>query len=267
MGNNLDTRQVRLFVSDIDGCLSEPYRPFRRDRLHELATLSAGVRIADDAAAMPPLSICSGRSYPYVEAMTQLLHLQAPVVFEAGGGMFDPVSARWFWHPDYTDDLDRQIREMRSWLTTDISPGTAMDLDHAKKTQASLAGPIEEEVFAAVPAVERRAQDQYPDLLVAHTHISIDVIPRTLNKANGMRWLAGRLGVALEEIAFIGDTNGDLPALEIVGFPFAPANATDGVKAAARFTTEGYVIDGVLEAYKWCAEHNQRLYNQSQIAT
>lgn len=267
MGNNLETRMVRLFVSDIDGCLSEPYRPFRRDRIHELAAMSAGITVANQVGAAPALSICSGRSYPYVEAMTQLLHLQTPVVFEAGGGMFDPVSARWFWHPDYTDDLDRQIREMRSWLTTDISPGTAMDLDHAKKTQASLAGPIADEVFAAVPLVEQRASEQYPDLLVAHTHISIDVIPRTLNKANGMRWLANELSVELEEIAFIGDTNGDLPALEIVGYPFAPANATDSVKEAARISTDGSVIDGVLEAYAWCTGHNERLLSESQIET
>ncbi|MDX1430744.1 MAG: HAD family hydrolase [Rhodothermales bacterium] len=198
--------------------------------------------------------------------MTQLLHLETPVVFEAGGGMFDPSVARWYWHPDFTEDLDRQIRDMREWLSKDVAAGTAMDLDHAKKTQASLAGPVADEVLAAVPVVERRAED-YPDLLVAHTHISIDVIPRSLNKANGMRWLAEKLGIALEEIGFIGDTNGDLPALEIVGYPFAPANATETVKAAARMTTGGQVIDGVLEAYRWCVTHNEELNERESPGT
>ena len=251
-------KPVRLFVSDIDGCLAEPYKPFRVDRLNELALLAS----ADGSAgrdAKPALSICSGRSYPYVEAMTQLLDLRTPVIFEAGGGMFDPVESRWYWHPDFTADLDRQIRELRRWLMKDVAPGTTLDLDHAKKTQASLAGPVAHEVFAAVPAVEEHVETGYPDLVVAHTHISIDVIPRALNKANGMRWLAEDLGLTLEEICFIGDTNGDLPALEIVGYAFAPANATLQVKEAADLVTGGSVIEGVLEAYRWCSSHNERI--------
>ncbi|MDX1741906.1 MAG: HAD family hydrolase, partial [Rhodothermales bacterium] len=250
---------VRLFVTDIDGCLSEPYQPFRLDRLSELASMVAGVGLEDQPPGPPALSICSGRAYPYVEAMTQLLGLRHAVVFEAGGGLFDPVKARWYWNPAFTGELAREIDEVQSWLVSEIMPGTQMGVDHSKKTQASLAGPIVEEVRAAVPRVEEFVDRNLPHLLVAHTDISIDVVPRTLNKASGMRWLADTLGVSLHEMAFIGDTNGDIPALELVGHSFAPSNATEAVRNTANITTSGAVIDGVIEAYGWCSRQNREI--------
>ncbi len=258
-GSFRSRRPIRLFVTDIDGCLSEPYQPFDLDRLRELAALAAGVGVEDHPSGPPALSICSGRAYPYVEAMTQLLGLRQAVVFEAGGGLFDPVKARWYWNPAFTDEISREIDEVQSWLIAEIMPGTHMGVDHSKKTQASLAGPIVDEVRAAVPRVEEFVDSSLPHLLVAHTDISIDVVPRSLNKASGMRWLADTVGVELDEMAFIGDTNGDIPALEIVGYSFAPANATEAVRNTARKTTDGAVIDGVLEAYRWCSNWNRMI--------
>ncbi len=173
--------------------------------------------------------------------------------------MFDPIKSRWLWHPAFSSNIEHEIADIRRWLLSEIAPGTAMDIDHAKKTQASLAGPIAEEVHAAVPRVEDYVANKHPDLIVAHTHISIDVIPRGLNKASGLRWLAEVCDVSLEQIGFIGDTNGDIPALDIVGYAFAPANATDEVKEIAHITTGGAVVDGVLEAYRWCAVRNEAL--------
>ena len=60
-----------------------------------------------------------------------------------------------------------------------------------------------------------------------------------------------------EEIAFIGDTSGDIEALEAVGFSFAPTNAVERVKDIVQIVTEGAVMDGVLEAYRWCVRHNE----------
>ena len=60
-------------------------------------------------------------------------------------------------------------------------------------------------------------------------------------------------------MAFIGDANGDLGALETVGYSFAPANATAEVKARVQLVTDGWGIDGVLEAYRWCLARNEAL--------
>ena len=64
-------------------------------------------------------------------------------------------------------------------------------------------------------------------------------------------------------MAFIGDSNGDLGALETVGYSFAPANATAEVRARVQVVTDGRGIDGVLEAYRWCLARNEALLKKA----
>lgn len=69
--------------------------------------------------------------------------------------------------------------------------------------------------------------------------------------------ICARLDVALDEVAYIGDDLPDLPILESVGWPCAPADAVPVVRAAARRVTlnpGGYgavreICDWVLEAH------------------
>ncbi|HEX7069182.1 MAG TPA: HAD family phosphatase, partial [Rhodothermales bacterium] len=85
---------IRLFVSDIDGCLSEAYRPYDIPAFSRLAAMVADAGGLGDKPGIPAFSLCSGRAFAYVEAMTQLLGISTPVLFEAGGGIFDPVAVR-----------------------------------------------------------------------------------------------------------------------------------------------------------------------------
>lgn len=244
---------VRLFISDIDGCLSEPYEPYDLERFVALAGLA---RAAEGMPGRPRFSLCSGRPFSYVEAMSQVLGLRAPVLFESGGGMFDPVAAQAAWSPAFTDDLAAQLDEVRSWFERDVLPGTGLRYDYGKRTQAGIIGPDRPEVARWVPRVERFVEERFPGLVVFHTPVSIDVVARAITKREAMHWLADVAGTDLAEIAYIGDTNGDLGALEEVGYSFAPANADPAVRAAVDVVTRGAVTDGVLEAYRWCLAHN-----------
>jgi hydroxymethylpyrimidine pyrophosphatase-like HAD family hydrolase len=91
-----------------------------------------------------------------------------------------------------------------------------------------------------------------PGFTTFHTHVSIDVVPPGLSKKEGLVWLAEKTGVSLDEIAFIGDTNGDIAALESVGRSFAPANAQPQVKNVVHHICSGTDIQGVIEAYRLC---------------
>ncbi len=53
------------------------------------------------------------------------------------------------------------------------------------------------------------------------------------DKAAALREIGEELGVALSEIAFMGDDLNDLPALNAVGFALAPKNAVASVLARA----------------------------------
>ena len=261
--NQHSKRVIKLFVSDIDGCLSEPYRPFDAARLQTLAACAAEGGTPHDRGAAPAFSLCSGRAYPYVEAMTQVLGLRVPVLFEAGGGCFDPVAARVRWHPDFTDEVAAQIEQARRWLQRECLPGTALMYDFSKRTQAGIAGADAEALTALRPVIERYVAANLPALCVFHTDVSIDVLPAGVTKRQGMAWLAEIVGCGLEEMAFVGDTLGDLEALRAVGFSFAPANATEAVRRQVQTVTKGRVAAGVLEAFAWCHAYNRRLLKKA----
>ncbi|NNF03947.1 MAG: HAD hydrolase family protein [Rhodothermales bacterium] len=247
---------IRLFVSDIDGCLSAPYRPFELDRLERLSSLSTLAGAPGDHADLPAVSICSGRSYPYVEAMSQALGLVTPVLFEAGGGMFDPVNAVTRWHPNFTPEVRKEVDELREHVETLVGE-LAVEFDYAKRSQVALVGTDPGALARALSLVERHVEEHCPHLKAYHTEVSIDVVPHVLDKLRGIEWLAERVGLSLDEIAYIGDSNGDINALRAVGRSFAPANAADSVKDVVDFVCSGNSIDGVLEAYARCVEANR----------
>lgn len=254
---------IRLFVSDIDGCLAEPYCAYALDHFVTLAALAQRAGAVGEGE-LPAFSLCSGRAYAYVEAVTQVLGLQAPVLFESGGGLFDPAARRVFWNPRFTDALAAQLEEVRHWMVGTCEPGTSMMYDYGKRTQAGLIGPDPEEVARYVLEVEAYVAERFPGLRVFHTDVSIDVVPAGITKRQGMDWLAERTGVPLSAMAFIGDTNGDIEALQAVGYAFAPENAAPAVKRAAGAVTRGGTIEGVIEAYRWCVARHEA--NAEQIS-
>jgi HAD superfamily hydrolase (TIGR01484 family) len=240
---------IRLFVSDIDGCLCEPYQAYELERMAELTAMT---RVPE----APLFGLCSGRSYPYVEAVAQALDLRGPALFESGGGWFDLTAARIRWNPAFTPEVEHELAEVRAFLLADVVPGTALSYDFGKRTQAGIVGPDTAAIARLVPVVERFVTERFPELVVFHTAVSIDVLPASLTKRQAMEWLASDLGLETGQIAYIGDTRGDIPALQAVGLPLAPANADDAVKAVVRQTMSGPVIEGVIEAFRLVTTQN-----------
>src|SRR5690606_38666566 len=111
-----------------------------------------------------------------------------------------------------------------------------------------------DEVESLEPLVRAYVNTHHPSLNVLHTSVSIDVVADGVTKLDGLRWLAGKLGISLAGIAYIGDTHGDISALEAVGASFAPSNPTDDVKAAVDVVTSAPLIEGVIEAYEICRQ-------------
>jgi len=252
---------IALFVSDIDGCLAAPYAPYDLERLRALAAhADAAGTLSDEGmpfTARPVLTLCSGRPYSYVEAMSQALGLVTPVLFESGAGRFDPVAAQTTWHPALTDELEEQLDEMRAWFRREAVPGTKISLDHAKRAQAGIVTPDPEEIIAVRPRALAFVENHLPDLKVFTTEVSIDVLSPEITKRAGLKWLSEHLNVPLDAMAYIGDTDGDIEALEAVGRSFAPSNAHESVKPRVDVVTEAPVAAGTLEAYEQCIAHNE----------
>lgn len=245
---------IRLFLADIDGCLSEPYEPYDLDGF---AQLRAWSRRAETDDRFPRLGLCSGRSYAYVESMAQSLGLAAPALFESGGGRFDLPEARITWNPTLTPAVERELEAARRFLLEHVVPKSrTISFDYGKRSQAGIVSPTVGECESHLAVVEAFLEAELPDLTAFHTPYSIDIVPAGLTKEDALRWLVEEEGLHLGELAFIGDTNGDASAIGAAGIGFAPQNASQTAKEAADVVTQGAVLAGTLEAYRVCLRRN-----------
>lgn len=219
-----------------------PYESFRMDRIRELMD-----RIQEPGR--PVFSLCSGRAYAYLEAMTQLLGIRVPTLFESGAGMFDVTTGTSKFHPSFTPAIRRDVKDIQAFMEQVIDRYPGLSMDHAKLTQGAAAGREEYGLYDALAEIKEFVDREFPHFNTFHTHISIDVVPEGLTKAEGISWLAEEMGLSMEEVAFIGDTNGDLPALKIVGRSFCPANGQDALKAQVDHASALCDIDAVIEAF------------------
>ena len=64
---------IKLFVTDIDGCLAEPYQPYDLEGISTFRDFVEQAGSLTENGSVPAVSVCSGRPYPYVEAVTQAL--------------------------------------------------------------------------------------------------------------------------------------------------------------------------------------------------
>jgi HAD superfamily hydrolase (TIGR01484 family) len=248
---------IKLFVTDIDGCLAEPYQPYDLEGVSTLRGFAEKAGSLRENGAAPAVSVCSGRSYPYVEAITQALGLSVPVLFEGGGGRFDPVAAQTTWNPALTDEIEAELEAVRHWFVTECVPETQLSLDHAKRTQAGVVSPDPDEIIEVRARTEAFVAEHVPDLRVFSTEVSVDVVPPGITKRTGLEWLTDHLGVAMSEVAYIGDADSDREALSAVGTSFAPANADEDVLRTVDHVTEDRVLDGTLAAYRRCLAWNE----------
>lgn len=238
---------IRLFVLDIDGCLTTPFVTPHWESFSRIRALN--IRAKHDPL-IPKLALLTGRPQPYAEAMAQMLEIDMPVVFESGGGMFDPVTTRVRFAPSITPAMMARVARMRTWGETLLSerfPQTM--LEFAKHTDVGFVDQDPGVIAEIYRLCRERAACEDGLFEVHHTEISVNVILNVCNKGEGLKWISQETDIPLAEIAYIGDSSGDLSALRIAGRAFAPVNATDAVKAVGE-TLPFPTSQAVLAAYR-----------------
>jgi hydroxymethylpyrimidine pyrophosphatase-like HAD family hydrolase len=245
---------IRLFVLDIDGCLSYPFRsPIWPDlgKIRDLNNLSRS------DSSIPPITICSGRPLPYVEAVAQWLDVGYPVLFESGAGIYTVRNNELKWHPVVTDDALKQNRELAEFVDKEVIPRyPGMFREFSKFTDVGMVSAKEVDIQHACEQIISHVDGNYPGFEVHHTEVSVNVILRNCNKGEGLRFLSEITSIPLSEMAYIGDSSGDITALKLVGRAFAPSNATIGVKEVAE-VLEMETSGAILAAYNILIKENR----------
>lgn len=76
----------------------------------------------------------------------------------------------------------------------------------------------------------------------------VEISMKTANKGDALRSLCEQLGISISETVAVGDSDNDIPMLQIVGYAVAPANAAEAVKDVVDFVTADCDHDCVAEA-------------------
>jgi Cof subfamily protein (haloacid dehalogenase superfamily) len=149
----------------------------------------------------------------------------------------------------------------KSWVTESRS---AWAQDHARllgvklepRPFESLEGPAVRAQWLVTSAQAKQIMSlPHPGLEVARS--TSPLMPETqfvgfthegVSKASAMRTIAEAYDIALQDVMYIGDSGNDLPALRVVGYPVAMANADPAVIDVARRTMAHVDEGGVAQA-------------------
>lgn len=247
---------IKLFVTDLDGCISYPFRSPKWDAVQKIREYNIQSRTDD---SIPPLTICTGRPYPYAEAVAQWLDVRHPFVFESAG-LYHWDGNRIETALNGSEKELQPIHEMKKWIKDHILPiYPTANIEFTKMMDAGIVTPHRNVVDEVLPLIERKVLEDYPGLVVHWTDVSVNVLMPGNDKLQGMKLLAESQQISLDNIAYIGDTGGDIQALKHTGLAYSPKNATRGVKEVSR-NLDYETTDAVLEAYRQVIE-----YNRSQI--
>lgn len=99
---------------------------------------------------------------------------------------------------------------------------------------------------AAIQRLPEHARQTYT--IMKSAPFFLEILDKRVNKGQGVKMLAEKLGLTRDEVMAIGDQENDLAMLEYAGTGVAMGNAIDSVKAIAQFVTKTNREDGVAYA-------------------
>lgn len=245
---------IKLFVTDLDGCVTDPFITPDWEAYSKLRALNLASK---EDESIPALSICTGRPMPYAEAQAQILGIRIPFVFESGGGMYDVVKNKITWTSDLDEEAKTQVLEIKAWSQKNIIDQYDSAIsEFAKFTDIGIIHQDTPTINEMAEICENYISANYGRFEVHKTEVSVNIILKKANKGEGLKMLANHFGLKLDELAYIGDSSGDVPGLKIAGMPFAPLNAAQVAKDVAE-VTDNRSTKGVVEAYLKIIERNR----------
>lgn len=226
---------MELIVLDIDGILSlgEGY-PFDLTLLQRLATLNQRSR---HDKTIPAVTLNTGRPSPYVEAITQAISGWQPALFESGAGLYYPETNRFQVSPLMTEADRKTLKRVIEII--DVA------LVQTGKAYWQPGKTICHTLFANPSFTIDDIAQEVRTILTEHTNkviavsaiIALNIQPKHIDKGTGLEWLAETTRIEKSDIAGAGDSMADANFLKLIGYPAAPANATDEVKRVVKYVS------------------------------
>lgn len=97
----------------------------------------------------------------------------------------------------------------------------------------------------------RQTLESWGTLEITNSHpCNLELNPKGISKASGIRAVCDMLGITMDEVIAMGDSENDLSMIREAGLGVAMGNAQDGVKAAADIVTVSNDEHGVAKVIR-----------------
>jgi HAD superfamily hydrolase (TIGR01484 family) len=252
--------KYKWIILDIDGCISpEESVPWDMARFGELARRCR--EASEGRGPLPPFSFCTGRPQPYVEVLMKQMDVRAPVICENGAVIYSLHDNRSRFGPGVTTEKIEGLREVRLFIEHEILPKhPEMLYQFGKEAQMS----IFSEQPEGFPPIQARIEEfvraqRLPELVILPSHFYLNISVTGVDKGSTLTHLLEELGAVKEEAVGIGDTEGDLPLRDAVGFFGCPANATPPLHAVADYVSPYSTVEGVLDILAHIENASERI--------
>ncbi len=232
-------KKIQAILVDIDDCLlptdGYPYIGY----FQGLQIIAGYVKKANEGR-FPKISFCTGRDRNYVEAVAfSVGRPNSWSVIESGIALFNPTTKELVLNPALTPKVKDAFEIIRQERLPGILnrftglfdyPGNMINI--ALERKFGIDTPIEQ----CYAAVREELQDLESQGLVTirHSRIAVDISPQGIDKASGIRFLSEKTGVRPSQMLGIGDSKGDFPMLNLVGYVGCPDNASKECKELVR---------------------------------
>ena len=239
---------MKWIIADIDGCITpEESVPWDLDLFWKLARISRDA--SEGRGRNAPMTLCTGRPQPYVEVLAKLLDIRAPIICENGAVLYTMHDNRSRYGPGVTNEKMMGLRAVRAFLEAEILPDYPDVLYQFGKEAHMSVFSQKPDLFNAITVrIKEFVQGRGgPEVDITPTHYYLNISLRGVDKGRALDALCRELGVDRGEVAGIGDTEGDLPLRDAVGFFACPSNAKQAIKDAADYVSPFPTLEGVLD--------------------
>lgn len=225
-----------IYYIDIDGCITNGKA--KSSNTDALLKLSCLVR-----SNYQQYGLCTGRSAPYVEAISQIVGINQWCICENGAYLYHPKSDELIFHPLVTSTTISALVSLKS-LFHQQQYKSICKMELGKEVCISL-NPINmpiEELFKIIAK-----EVDYNLLYINHSTTAVDITPKGVDKGSGLKMLAEMEDFSLMDVLAIGDSSGDLPFMRLAGIKACPANASDTVKSISDYISPYSTTEGVVD--------------------
>lgn len=232
---------TRYVFVDIDGCITPgKNRPFNLTAMDALREEMA-------KSVYRPV-LCTGRSASYVEAIAQMLGLTGWAICENGGYLYHVREDRVIYHPRLGSATLSLIDRIKRQLQTDGKWTRRAQIEVDKAVALTL---IANDGDAHALALDLREWLYDSEINVIIRDQCVDILPQAISKSAGVaHWARRHENPDLSVCCAIGDSDGDLGVFRMVGRAFAPANASESVRAVCRYVSEQAHTVGVIDIFR-----------------